>query len=102
MVVCRPSLIGTELLTVSELKLMADNRPPLITPAFGVPATYRFVVSKVPTVAPPGTGTLAPKVAALPVPMFTTFTPAVAPPHSGPQFNTYALVSSLVNTALKG
>src|SRR3954465_3986924 len=55
-----------------------------------------------PTVAPPGTATLEPNVVALLAPMLTTFTPATCPPHSGPQFRTYALVSSLLNTALKG
>src|SRR5437868_3984671 len=88
MVPCRPSLIGAEALTVRVLRLIALNTPPLITPApaLGVPATYRLVPSAMPIVAP-ATATLAPNVGKLPVPIFTTVTPAACPPHSGPQFS---------------
>src|SRR5512142_2122933 len=62
------------------------------------PATYRFPPFSRPTVAP-GTATLAP---AVPVVMSRAVTVAPVPPHSAPQLNTYAVLSSLLKTADTG
>src|SRR2546421_12944791 len=64
----------------------------------GVPATYRVVPDNIPIVAAStasgNPGTL--------VFIFSAVTPAVVPVHSAPQFNMYAVLSSLEKTPPTG
>src|SRR2546428_7048849 len=97
--------IGLWLLTVMEVVSMTLNVPQ-VCPAVpeghgvpgGVPATYRVVRDNIPIVAAStasgNPGTL--------VFIFSAVTPAVVPVHSAPQFNMYALVSSLEKTPPTG
>src|ERR1700746_955197 len=77
------------------------------------PARYIVFPLKMAFVAPPGTAILLCATSAIPLApdvfefsefcvIGITVTPAVAPPHSGPQSSTYAVEPSGENTALMG
>src|SRR5713226_10585959 len=101
-------MIGFGLVTVIELtsttlsvpQLVAAVPEPQAVPG-GVPATYRVLPLRRPMVAP-STGTVVPAVL-----VFMSSTVILAgvptgPPHSGPQFRMYAVVSSLLKTPHTG
>src|SRR6266700_2577170 len=93
--------IGFWLLTVMEAVSMTLNVPQ-VCPAVpeghgvlgGVPATYRVVPDNTPVVA----ASTASRNPGTLVFIFSAVTLAVIPVHSGPQFNMYAVLSSLEKT----
>src|SRR5438876_10126978 len=90
--------IGLWLLTVMEVVSMTLNVPQ-VCPAVpeghavrgGVPATYRVVPDNIPIVA----ASTASGNPGMFVFIFSAVTPAVFPVHSAPQFNMYAVLSSV-------
>src|SRR5690348_7671228 len=97
--------IGLWLLTVMEAVSITLNVPQ-VCPAVpdghgvlgGVPATYRVVPDNIPIVA---ASTVSGDPGVL-VFIFSVVTLAVAPVHSAPQFNMYAVLSSLEKTPPTG
>src|SRR5437016_13439374 len=97
--------IGLWLLTVMEVVSMTLNVPQ-VCPAVpeghavlgGVPATYRVVPDNIPIVA----ASTASGNPGMLVFIFSAVTLAAVPVHSAPQFNMYAVLSSLEKTPPTG
>src|SRR5438445_13038079 len=100
-----------ELVTVIEVRSTTSSRPQEVAEVvlpeqvfvpggvgLGVPATYNVLPESSPIVAP-STGMVVPVVLVF---MSSTVMLAAVPPHSGPQFRMYAVVSSLLKIPWTG